>query len=125
MVTGKVKRINSVKRIIITIAGGVVMLACVVSGTAASEITRHAPVMGAAYVSLECEGNACTNVSVTFDEAKQQYKVQNNSERTVRVEASNWAGGQKILVEAGKTVVLEMKSIVGSYRANYETVSGS
>jgi hypothetical protein len=69
---------------------------------------------------IDCEGNACTQVTLTFDESKQQYKVQNNSDRVVRVEASNLSGGNRILVEAGKDAYLPMKSIIGSYRANYE-----
>jgi hypothetical protein len=69
---------------------------------------------------LTCEGDACGQVALTWDETKQQYKVQNNSDRMVRVEASNLAGGNRILVEAGKSAYLEMKSIIGPYRANYE-----
>jgi len=113
------------KRIIITIAVGLVMVACALSATAASENTLHVMTISTVSLSIDCEGNACAQVTLTFDEAKQRYTVQNNSDRLVRVEASNLAGGHRILVEAGKTAVLEMKSIVGSYRANYETVSGS
>jgi hypothetical protein len=46
--------------------------------------------------------------------------VQNNADRPVRVEASNWAGGHSVRVEADKTDYLPMKSFVGPYRANYE-----
>ena len=70
--------------------------------------------------SVDCEGNPCAQETLTFDEVKQQYKVQNNSTSPVRVEASNLAGGNRILVEAGKEAYLAMKSIVGSYHANYE-----
>ena len=105
------------KRIIITIAAGVVMLTWALSATAASENTYHAPPV---HGSLDCEGDACTNVTLTFDQEKQQYKVQNNSDRTVRVEASNWAGGSSVRIEAGKTDYLPMKSFTGPYRANYE-----
>jgi hypothetical protein len=52
------------------------------------------PVSPASSLSVDCEGNACAQVTLTFDDAKQQYKVQNNSNQLVRVEASNLAGGE-------------------------------
>lgn len=81
----------------------------------------HLPARGGASSNvLECEGNACGQVTLTFDETKQQYLAQNNSDRLVRIEASNWAGGRSISVEAGKSAYLPLKSFIGPYRANYE-----
>lgn len=108
------------KRCLTTLAVGSLMLALTV--IAASATANTLPVIPIASLSsnLDCEGNACAQIILTFDEAKQLYKVQNNSDRLVRVEASNLAGSNKILVEAGQSANLEMKSIVGPYRANYE-----
>ena len=82
----------------------------------------HLPVSpaGTSSTTLECEGNACDQVTLTFDETKQQYLAQNVSDRVVRVEASNWAGGRSAIVEAGKSAYLPLKSFIGPYRANYE-----
>ena len=69
----------------------------------------------------ECQGDACAAVALTFDEAKQQYRVQNNStDRWVKVEASNLAASAPACAAPGKTVPLPLKSIVGSYRAAYD-----
>lgn len=108
------------KRCLTTLAVGSVMLALTV--IAASTTASTLPIAPTASLSsnVDCEGNACTQVTLTFDEAKQQYKVQNNSDRLVRVEASNLAGGNRVIIEAGKDAYLPMKSIIGPYRANYE-----
>lgn len=69
----------------------------------------------------DCDGDACGQVTVTWDENRQQYKVQNNStDRWVRVDAANLGATATICVAAGKTEYLPLKSIVGAYRANYE-----
>jgi methionine-rich copper-binding protein CopC len=114
----QLKRYHPMKRSITTFVIGLVMLAITVIVAGAAE--NLLPVSPASSLSVDCEGNACAQVTLTFDEAKQQYKVQNNSNQLVRVEASNLAGGNRILVEAGKEAYLPMKSIVGSYRATYE-----
>ena len=108
------------KRSITTLTVGLIMLALAQSVANATEHALSLAPVSALPSHLDCEGNACTQVTLTFDEAKQQYKVQNNSERSVRVEASNLAGSNRILVEAGKEAYLAMKSIVGPYRANFE-----
>jgi hypothetical protein len=61
------------KRTIITIAGGLAMLACALCANAAPEATFHAPRIEAVSTSLSCEGSACAQVTLTFDEAKRQY----------------------------------------------------
>jgi hypothetical protein len=108
------------KKSITTVVVGLVMLAVTVIIAGAAENALPVTPVRALSSSLDCEGNACAQVTLTFDEAKKQYNVQNNSDRLVRVEASNLAGGNRILVEAGKDAYLPMKSIVGTYRANYE-----
>jgi hypothetical protein len=68
----------------------------------------------------ECEGEACPQVTLTFDEAKQQYLVHNNSaERWVRVSAANVAASADACVAPAKTKALPLRSIAGGYRADY------
>jgi phage baseplate assembly protein gpV len=68
---------------------------------------------------LDCEGDGCSAVAVTYDEAKGQYRVQNNSaDAWVRVTASNMAASANVCVAPGKTDHLPLKSIVGTYRAD-------
>lgn len=72
----------------------------------------------------ECEGAACQQVALTFDEAKQQYRVQNNSaDRWVRVSAANVAASAYACVGPGKSEYLPLRSISGSYRAEYSDQS--
>jgi hypothetical protein len=107
------------KSSITTLMVGLVMLALtIIVGATENAFTN--PPTSVLSSDLDCEGDACTQVTLTFDEAKQQYKVLNSSNRLVRVEASNLTGGNRILVEAGKEAYLAMKSIVGAYHANYE-----
>lgn len=73
----------------------------------------------------DCEGTACVQVAVTFDEAKGQYRVQNNSaDARVRVTASNRAASAEVCVAPGKSEHLSLKSIVGAYRADYDASCG-
>lgn len=109
------------KRRIGTLMLGSVMLSLTVVAAGTTENALPVAPVSPWFSNLDCEGDACAQVTLTFDEAKQQYKVQNNSaDRTVRVEASNWSGGSSVRVEAGKTDYLLLKSFAGPYRANYE-----
>jgi phage baseplate assembly protein gpV len=73
----------------------------------------------------DCEGDGCAAVAVTYDEAKGQYRVQNNSsDAWVRVTASNMAASASVCVAPGKADLLPLKSIVGSYRAERGTSCG-
>lgn len=66
----------------------------------------------------ECVGEACAQVTLTFDASKQQYRVQNNSaDIWVRVTASNLAGSAAACVAPEKAEYLPLNSIVGAYRA--------
>jgi hypothetical protein len=68
----------------------------------------------------ECEGDACAQVSVTFDESKQQYRALNNSpDRWVRVTASNMAASASACLAPGKEAYLPLKSMTGAFHAGY------
>ncbi len=68
----------------------------------------------------ECEGAACAQVSLNFDEAKGQYRAQNNSsDRWVRVTASSQADATSACLPPGKEEYLPLRSIAGKYRAEY------
>lgn len=78
-------------------------------------------VLPEATIAEECEGDACSQILVTRDEAKERYKVQNNSaDQWVRVEAANLAATASTCVEPGKDAYLSLKSIVGAYKANFD-----
>jgi hypothetical protein len=77
-------------------------------------------VMAASVAAVECEGTACQQITLTFDEAKQQYRVQNSStDRWVRVSAANVAASAFACVGPGKSEDLPLRSIAGSYHADY------
>lgn len=71
--------------------------------------------------SAECEGTACHQVTVTFDEAGQRYRAQNNSAgRWVKVSASNLAAAAGACLGPGSAEYLPLKSIVAPYRAEFD-----
>ncbi|HEV8367487.1 MAG TPA: hypothetical protein VGQ39_06000 [Pyrinomonadaceae bacterium] len=73
-------------------------------------------------VTDECEGDACGQVTVTWDESKERYKVQNNSsDQWVRVEAANLAATATTCAAPGNEAYLSLKSIVGAYKAKFDT----
>lgn len=68
----------------------------------------------------DCEGDACSQVTLTFDETKQQYRAQNNSaDRWAKVAASNVAASASACLAPGAGDYLPLKSIVGNYQAAY------
>ena len=74
----------------------------------------------------DCEGDACGQVTVTWDDSKQQYKVQNSStDKSIRVGAANLAATASVCVPPGKTDYLFLKSIVGAYHATYQQTCGN
>lgn len=81
----------------------------------------HAASAGAAPPApfTDCEGDACGSVQVAFDDAKGQYRAQNNSDRWARVTASNVAAAASVCLAPGKAAHLALKSIVGPYHASY------
>ena len=92
------------------------------AGSAAARATMlKTPSATTATSTTDCEGNACSQVSLTWDETKQQYKAQNNAtDRWVKIEVSNWAGGASISIRPGGTEFLPLKSYTAPYHANYE-----
>jgi len=89
-----------------------VLAAFYATGTSAGPAVSPAP--------AACEGDACAAVTLAFDEAEGQYRVRNNSaERWVKVAASNVAAYADACVGPGKTKHLPLRSISGSYRADY------
>jgi len=74
----------------------------------------------AAVPAAACEGDACAQVTVAFDEAKGQYRALNNSaDRWVRVSASNLTASASACLGPGREDYLELKSMVGPYRGEY------
>jgi hypothetical protein len=67
---------------------------------------------------IQCEGNACASVSLTWDETKEQYKAQNNStDRWVRIEGANLVSNASLCLAPSKSDYLALKTIVAPYRA--------
>ena|ERR1051326_9060396 len=68
----------------------------------------------------DCEGDACSQVTLAFDDTKQQYRAQNNSaDRWAKVAASNVAASASACLAPGAGDYLPLKSIVGNYQAAY------
>ena len=83
----------------------------------------HTPSASSLPAATECEGDACSQVTLTFDESKQQYLARNNStDRWARVTASNVAAAAGACLAPGKDAFLPLKSIAGSYHAAYAEV---
>lgn len=96
------------------------LLTCAGLSGAHAPVRAGSPVPAAPPDAAACEGDACAQVSVTFDEAKGEHRALNNSaERWVRVAASNLAGAASACVPPGGAEPLPLKSIVGAYRATY------
>lgn len=71
----------------------------------------------------ECEGDACSQVTVTFDESRQQYRAVNNTpDRWAQVTASNMVASASACLAPGKEAYLSLKSIAGAYGAEYAEV---
>lgn len=86
-------------------------------------LARVSPPAPASVTATECEGDACSQVAVTFDESKQQYRAVNNSaDRWARVTASNEAASAGACLAPGKDAYLPLKSIAGPYHAAYAEV---
>jgi hypothetical protein len=95
-------------------------LALVISLASASASATPSSAFTAAPAAANCEGDACSQVTFTFDDAKQQYHAQNNStDRWARVTGSNLAATASACLAPGKDTYLPLKSINGSYRADY------
>ncbi len=80
-------------------------------------LTPAAPRPAPAY---DCEGTACSQVALEWEEEGQQFRAQNNSERRVRFQVNTFAGSSSVSVEPGKSDYLKVKSFNGPYHADYE-----
>jgi hypothetical protein len=79
-----------------------------------------APPASPSSAAADCEGDACASVTLTFDDAKQQYRAHNNStDRWVSVSASNLAAASSACLAPGKDAYLPLKSMVAPYRAAF------
>jgi hypothetical protein len=68
----------------------------------------------------DCDGDACSSVTVTFDDSRQQYRAQNNSaDRWAKVTASNLAASASACLGPGESEYLPLQSIVAPYHANF------
>lgn len=100
---------------------GVALLAAADSHHATA-VARQPPMVSAA-AATDCDGDACASVDFTFDDAKQQYRAQNNSaDRWMRVTASNLAASATACVGPGAASYLPLKSVVGNYSAAFADV---
>jgi lipocalin len=73
-----------------------------------------------AAVEYECEGNACSVVTVTWEEDGQAFRVDNSSNQRVKVEVTTFAGTSSVTVEPQKSDYLRVTYFNGPYQANYE-----
>ena len=69
--------------------------------------------------SYDCDGNACAEVTLTWDNDRQQFRVQNDSDRRIKVTVTTFAGDSSVIVEPRKVDYLLVKTFNGPYRANY------
>lgn len=91
-----------------------------IAGPHYATAVAHPPPPTPATAFSDCEGDACSSVTLTFDEEKQQYRVQNNSaDRWVKVSASNLAAATSACVAPGRDEYLPLKSVVAPYKAAY------
>jgi hypothetical protein len=78
------------------------------------------PARSSTSVAYDCEGNACSSVTLTLEAESGKLSAQNSGSRPARVEAFNWAGGCSVLVQPGTSEYLPVKNFDGPYHANFE-----
>jgi hypothetical protein len=105
---------------------GLAVLTLSGQGGAPAYASGHAVPLTKTRAASECEGEACPQVSLTFDADKQQYLARNNSpDRWVKVSASNLSSFASACVGPSKSDYLKIKSVVGPYRAEYDEGCGA
>lgn len=105
----------------LTLLLSVALLAAADAHHAAATALQPPPVSTASF--SDCEGDACSQVMLVFDDAKQQYRAQNNSaDRWAKVSASNVAASASACLAPGTSSYLPLKSVVGSYSASFADV---
>lgn len=91
----------------------------IASGRSGLPASGPPPLKVATSAAIECEGDACAQVTFTYDEAKGEYRAQNGSaDRWVKVSASNLAAAAAVCLAPGKTDALALKSVVGPIHAD-------
>lgn len=82
------------------------------------------PVRGAlstpARAAYDCEGDACSVTTLTWEEEGQRFRADNSSDRRVSVVVETFAGESAVVVEPQKSGYLEVKTFNGPYRAVFE-----
>lgn len=68
----------------------------------------------------DCEGNACSAVTLKWVEDGQCFRIENNSDSRVKVEVTTYAGDSSVHVEPHKSDYLQVKYFNGPYRASFE-----
>jgi hypothetical protein len=68
----------------------------------------------------DCEGNACSAVTMTWEEEGQRFRVENSSDSPLKVEVTTYAGDSSVHVEPHKSDYLQVKYFNGPYRADFE-----
>jgi hypothetical protein len=106
----------------VTAARLTLLLAVALTAAAAAHRTS-AHLSPAAATLTDCEGDACSQVTLTFDDTNQQYRAQNNStDRWAKVSASNVAASASACLAPGTSAYLPLKSVVGTYSASFADV---
>jgi hypothetical protein len=78
------------------------------------------PVEAFVKTGYECEGNACSVTTMTWNQERQQFKVDNSSDQQVKVTVNTFAGSSSVVVEPRKENFLEVKTFNGPYHAVYQ-----
>lgn len=73
-----------------------------------------------ARAAYDCEGDACTVTALVWEEEGQRFRVDNSSDRRVRVVVETFAGESAVVVEPQKSEYLQIKTFNGPYRAAFE-----
>jgi hypothetical protein len=68
----------------------------------------------------DCEGDACSAVTLAWEEDGQRFRADNNSDRAVNVEVTTYAGKSGLRVEPHASDYLQVKTFNGPYRADFE-----
>ena len=68
----------------------------------------------------DCEGDACSSVTLTWEDDGQRFRADNDSASVVKVGVSTYAGDSVARVGPHESGYLEVKYFNGPYRADFE-----
>lgn len=91
-----------------------------ISALLASLLLSLLPSQSSPAPAYECEGNACSSVTLTWEEDGQRFRADNTSDRAVKVGVTTYAGESSVSVGAHKSDYLQVTYFNGPYRAAYE-----